>query len=306
LLENWPSKVLSFAAAVGLFFFNRINSLEERTLRIPLAPALNEDFVPASEYPLTVSVTIRGEKAEINQIAESDLIAVLDLTGFRSEGSFLAPVTITRSGNAVKAEPLEYSLSDPEIPIAIERKVTKTVPIEPVFKGYLESGFELERIELVPDRVEVSGPWSLVQGVQSIGTEVIELTGRKGDFSLSTRLQRKDQLIAIAGPAEITLNAIVRQSRSSKFYDGVRIAAVNARPGLVFSFKPGTGAMTLSGPQVELDQLVAESLVLTVDVGSIGEVGEYELPLTAVAHSTFALEGFSPGFVTVIVTEEGP
>jgi hypothetical protein len=66
LLDNWPIKVLSIAAAILLFLFHRMGMLEERFFSVPLEVQVNEQLIPAETYPQTVRVTLRGRSEEIN------------------------------------------------------------------------------------------------------------------------------------------------------------------------------------------------------------------------------------------------
>ena len=106
LLSKWPVKVLSLAAALLLFFFYRLNRLEDRYISVPLTVSMNDEYVLASQSPRSVRVTLRGEANALASIQEDDVRASLDLNAFRVEGHYRAPVQMERTGTALGVDPL--------------------------------------------------------------------------------------------------------------------------------------------------------------------------------------------------------
>ena len=195
VFSDWPAKVLSLAAALLLMFFYNLTRLEQRTLTIPLSVAVNEAFVPSSAYPRTVKVTLRGERDIIYGIREDDLVATLDLAGYSAEGVYRVPVRIERRGAALNADPLEVRADPSEIALGLEKKVKKTVPVTPAFKGFLERGYEITSFELSPSDITISGPSGAVARTTEISTDTIELTGKNSDFSAVVGLVVKNSLV---------------------------------------------------------------------------------------------------------------
>ena len=184
LLSDWPAKVLSIAGAVALFFFYQFNRLEERPLSVPLRVEVNNELVPASQYPRTVRLVVRGESNAIFSILEEDLQASIDLGPYRNAGIVRVPVLVEKRGSALGIDPLEISVEPPEIALSIEPRVERDIHVVPSFRGYLEPGYELAGFKLEPSKIEVAGPASLMEEIDDVATEPIELTGRSENFKI--------------------------------------------------------------------------------------------------------------------------
>jgi len=101
LLADWPAKILSLAGAIALSYFYQINKLEERPMSVPLVVVTNDDFVPASQYPRTVRLVLRGESNAIYAVLEGDIEATLDLRGYTGAGVWRVPVRVEKRGSAL-------------------------------------------------------------------------------------------------------------------------------------------------------------------------------------------------------------
>ena len=125
IFENWPAKILSLAAAIILFLFFRINTLEERFFSVPLSVRLSDGFVIMNTYPRSVRITLRGQEEEIYTVQGEDIIAYINLEDHQSEGIFKAPVVVNKKGTALNVEPLELRHEPSTITITLEKLVEK-------------------------------------------------------------------------------------------------------------------------------------------------------------------------------------
>lgn len=297
--SDWPAKVLSFAAALLLFFFYRLNRLEERYLSVPLSVQMNEEYVPASQYPRSVRVTLRGESNALYAIQEEDLRAVLDLSSERGEGVAKAPVLIEKRGNALGIDPLEILAEPPEIAVAMERKVSRIVPITPSFRGYLEPGYELVSFDFSPAEVEIAGPASAVARVADVATDSIELSGRREDFTVKTRLARRDPLILVVGSDAVEFSAAVQQSLAVKTFDSLEIGVLGLSEGLELEEPLPFGSLKIQSSKADLRGYEPAAGVLYVDFSSVRRPGAYTLPVAASLPPDFAVDSYLPATVAV-------
>ena len=81
-LHNWPVKIISIAAALLLFFFYRVSSLEERFFNVPLSLSFHENYIPAENVPKTVRIVIRGRDADIKLVLEDEIEASVDFSKY--------------------------------------------------------------------------------------------------------------------------------------------------------------------------------------------------------------------------------
>ena len=215
LIEKWPVKVLSLAAALIISVFYRMNTLETRFFSAPLQIEASETLLPVNTLATAVRISLRGESDEIQPILEEDIEAFIDLERFTNEGVFRVPVQIRKKGSALGIEPLEISVLPVEITVVLEQKITRSIPVFPVFSGTIASGYELTNQQILPDRVNADGPRRDLESTIEFNTEIIDLDRRNDNFSSRVNIINKNPLINIHGDKMIeyhaTISRIVRE-----------------------------------------------------------------------------------------------
>jgi YbbR domain-containing protein len=300
LLENWPAKIISLVVAIFIMFLYNLTRLDQRLITVPLNISEGRSYVPATEYPKTVRVAIRGDRDQIYRIRETDIVASLDLTRYGSEGVFRVPVKLERRGDASDIDPLELRADPAEIPISFERLSAKRVAISPTFKGFLEQGYELNSYEIVPPEIAIEGPASLIASTKDISTDVIELSGKTGDFSLTVPLVKPSGLINLTDVNTVRFTAKIQKQERRITLDSVTIQVANLDPGLTFSEVLPAGKMTLL-PRQGQDPATATDARLEADFKDVVKPGQYSIPLTPLPPEGFDVEAYEPLVITVRV-----
>jgi len=199
IIEKWPVKVLSLAAAVIIAIFYRMSSLETRFFTVPLLIESSDTFLPANSFPRSVKISVRGETEKIQPILAEDIEAYIDLGRYANEGSYRVPVQIRKKGRALGIEPLEVSVIPVDIPLLLEHKMTRNVSVFPVIRGSAAEGYELTGQSLTPASVIVEGPRSLIDSHFKFNTETIDLDGRYEDFFIMVNIKNDNPLLSIHG-----------------------------------------------------------------------------------------------------------
>jgi len=220
IIEKWPVKILSLAAALLISFFYKMSTLETRSFSAPLRIETTNTLIPASSYPQSVKINLRGENNSVSQILEEDVEAFVDLSKYSSEGSYRIPVQTRKKGSALNIEPLEITVEPVDIHIRLENKTSRAVDISPSFKGFLAEGYEMTSQTIIPASVMVEGPRSNVQALQEFNTSTIDLEGRNKDFLIMINIINNDPLIVIHGSKMIEYQGTIQQiSREAKHYN---------------------------------------------------------------------------------------
>lgn len=301
VLENWPAKILSFMTAVLLFSFNQLNRLEERPMAVPLRLVGSADLAPSSAYPRTVRIVLKGEANSIFAIQEGDLEAVLDLSEFKAEGVYRVPVVVEKRGSAFGIDPLEIRVDPSEVAIALERRITRSVPVVPSFRGFLDPGYELASSELLPPTAEIEGPASLVRKATDATTEFIELSGRSEDFTALVRLQQRDPLLGFTGPGTVEFRAKIQKALAYRSFEGLPIQLEGLAQGLAVAGELPVGSLRVAGSRNDLSTLAPPPDVLYTDLSLIDEPGVYTVPVGVRVPSGINPETWSPAAVTLAV-----
>ncbi len=297
--------MLSIAAAVLLFFFNQLSLLQVRYFSVPLQLELPSGYVPGAPYPSKVRVTLRGESSAIFRVLEEDVEAYADFSKHTSEGVFQEPIRIRKRGTALNIDPLEISVEPLEVTVTLDRKVTKSLEVVPRLKGFPPPGYQLSKYSLKPSSVEVIGPRSHLDRLQSIQTEDIDLSGRVADFTSQVRLDLSDPLLRLPGGNVVEFRGIIQESVVLQTFDNVNVVVTNLPPGLTVAGDLPTGSLRVQGKQVDLDAIRPEDIRLVVDAADIVRPGTYSLPARPDLPPGILILRYDPSRVTLTVTRTG-
>jgi len=211
IIEKWPVKVLSLAAAVIISIFYRMNSLETRFFTVPLLIESSDILSPANSFPRSVKISVRGEAEGIQPILAEDIEAYIDLGRYVNEGAYRVPVQIRKKGTALGVEPLEVSVVPVDIQLLLEQKITRNISVFPVLRGSVAEGYELTGQSLTPASVIVEGPRSMIDNHLEFNTEAIDLDGRNVDFSVMVNIKNDNPLLFIHGSNILEFRGSIRR-----------------------------------------------------------------------------------------------
>jgi hypothetical protein len=306
IIENWPVKVLSIVLAFILFVFHRLNTMTTRPLSVPLIVETSSALVPASAYPRTVRVTLRGEDNSIQSIADNDIEAYVDLARYETEGLYSAPVQIRRKESALDIEPLEIVVYPLKISVELDRKITKTLPLAAVIQGRVADGFDMISHSISPPEIVVTGPLGLLESVAEIKTEPIGLDGRNSDFSMEVHIANPNPLLVLRGSGIAEFSCFINPTVSVRSIDGIAIILKGLDSHFTADTGGRTGSIRIDGRQSQLDAFRPLPDFLTVDCSDIAEPGTYTLPVLVDLPPDFSLIRREPENLNLTVTLKDP
>lgn len=301
-VENWPAKVLSIALAIVLFVFHHMSTLKNRFFSVPLSIESGGSLVPASAYPQMVRVNLRGDANSIDPIQEEDIEAWLDLTRYTREGTYHVPVQVRKKGTALGVDPLEIRVDPMEVSVALDQRISKSVPLTLNLRGYLEPGYELVSYSLFPAHVVVEGPLKIIEGVEELPTDVIDLDGRRDDFSLSVRILNRDSLVVIRGGGMAEFQGFVKELIIIKNFEDLPITVTGLDDRFIAEPEFTRGSIRLEGTQNRFESHEPE-LSLILDCAALVDEGTYTLQMMAVVPPEFTLIRKEPEEVRVRIRE---
>lgn len=303
VLHNWPVKIISVAAAVLLFFFYRVTSLEERFFNVPLVIHFHENYISAENSPETVRVIIRGRNEDIKLILEEEIEAFLDYSGYEEEGRFSEQVQIKKMGFAMQITPLEIRVEPRELNLLLESLVVKSLTVIPTVIGYPENGYELIQHFITPSSVEVFGSRSKVENLKEIYTEDIDISSRIADFSTRVRLKKTNSSIAFSGGDVVEFFASIKEVAVVRAISGVEIIALDLDNRFQIGVFKGIHTMEIQGKMIELEKYVPSDFRFTVDFSTLTKPGSYNLPLIPDVPVGILVLNYEPKVISVEITE---
>jgi YbbR domain-containing protein len=203
--RNLSLKVFALVLAVLMWGFVASQKRGETT-EIKFSTALVFKNIPPSlevaSAPIqSVSVLVRARRARANAVNPNQFQVAIDLSN-QLAGSFEYALT-ERNLSYNNISPLEgmsvLQISPAQIPITLEETIQKVVNIEARLAGDLLPGYKLESVRMVPDRVTVQGPRSVLDKIKIVLTRPLDVQDLRSNVEMLAYLD-------LPGPVRLAPN----------------------------------------------------------------------------------------------------
>lgn len=180
LLKNIDIKLLSLFLAIILWLYiaSGENPIIENFFDVSLATSnLREDLV-VKEFPLNISVGIKGPKNVINSISPHQIIGVVDFSDINEAGIYKLKVEVI----APKRTEITRIIPS-DVKVDLERVLTQIVEVEYSLIGIPEKEYSLaDEPQLDPSKVKIIGAQSILEKIKQIIC-TIDISGIKDDIN---------------------------------------------------------------------------------------------------------------------------
>lgn len=183
--------LLALTIAIILWALAHGASSIERQYDVPIElEAMSEDLVVTDQTPKHINVRIMGSQAALRNVDTSKLRYPIDVAGSKpGDADFevdVSNVALPRGARIVSRSPSR-------IFIHFEPRGRKAVGIRVDTLGELPEGYVLERVEVLPSHVWLTGARGHVLRLREVVTEPIDLSG------LNEKEEREVSLLLGAG-----------------------------------------------------------------------------------------------------------
>jgi YbbR domain-containing protein len=209
LLHNWHLKLISLAAATMLWAQVARTPSAEKVVSVPLEyqniPPQTDVFGDMNDR---VEVRLRGPSSLLRTLSAPDVSLSIDVGGMTvgQEKVLLLTPELVRAPFGVEVIRVIPSSAR----LTVEPTETKRIRIVPTLSGPPEEGFELTRVLLNPEMVEIEGPASHIKVVETIPTTTIDMRGKKSSFKQTVDLDILDRAIRAPRSGAITVDVRIR------------------------------------------------------------------------------------------------
>lgn len=278
-LDRWPVKILCIALAVVLYILFRINTLTEKQITVPLEVVTSEGFVVSSDHPGSVNIILRGEEDDIRGILNEDVEAYVNLAPYPEEGEYQVSVEFRKKGSALQPEALEIRSRPREITLSQERRTVRSLVVEPEISGFPALGYELTQYFVSPSSVTAIGPQSQMTDLAELTTEIIDLSGRRNDFTVTTRIVRPSSQITIPGGEVVEFRGIIDESVVIRTIADREIVVFDLAEDLHIAEELPRVSLTVQGSQLTVESVRPQDMTFYIDGSGLSRPGTYLLPL---------------------------
>jgi YbbR domain-containing protein len=220
-----------------------------------LTPLVMKNIPPKMEITgdlvQSVSVLLRIPRSLAKTINPNLFQVAIDLRN-QLPGSFeyqLTQKNVTYN-NEEPPEGLEVLQISPEnLMLSLEQLLERTVPIRPRLVGEVERGLAIDSVVVEPAQVQVAGPASLVDKLESITTRPLDIAGLNSDVEMLANLERPDTRVRFVAPENTLYRAKITISYSPQrvLLRDIPVIFENAE----FAYRTSTATVNalLEGPQ---------------------------------------------------------
>ena len=210
--QLWGLRLLSLAIAVALWLAISVENREARGQRAVTASVTYNsppDLVlidPIQE----LRVLLSGPESQIASLDPRQVSVRVDLpeTEPGRHTLSLGPADVSLPPN-LRVE----SISPNQVIVAVDRRATKQLRIEPIFTGEPAAGAVLGRVAVVPAEMVVEGPATTLARLDHLETQPIDLDGHALNFEETVAVVSPDPLVQIQQPARVRVRVPLKVSQ---------------------------------------------------------------------------------------------
>lgn len=301
ITQNWIVKVACFVIALIIYFFHSLSTLEKKVFTLPLAIEASGSLVPSVVNPKYkyIKLYVRGKPEQIASLTEKDFKVYVDVSNYTEAGNFEVPVFIDCDERTYLMEPLELVVKPDSIPIVLEEKITRYIPISPSFSGDVAYGFKKVKHSVEPGFVAVTGPKKMVESIKNIYTEGINLQDKNENFTKKVSLINYNSLIKLDKNVDVNVVVNIVPQDMVKNFQLVPVVFENLLADIEIKETNFTTNIVLEGDVLPLEKITAESIKIIADCSFINDEGDYEIPLKINLPKDVKLSLMEPNFINV-------
>lgn len=181
-LPRYPgTMVLALALAAAVWYgkaLDRRERISEKQIEASVTLVnVPQDMVITSEVPSSLLLRVRGPLSRLRGLDPAQTGVVIDLRG-AGEGEHEFTV---ETRNVVVPYGIEVLVVSPsQVPLRLERVVQRRVPVRARLVGEPVSGMSVNRVDVEPTAVLVSGPRLQLESLRAVSTDPVSLDGAEG------------------------------------------------------------------------------------------------------------------------------
>mgnify|MGYP000988146774 CR=1 FL=1 len=279
--ELWILRAVALVISVLLWITVLGGKRVEIEKRVVLDYRLPKNVLIANNVPKEVIYRVSGPRAFLKEIEERPITVAVDLV---SQGLGEFEVSLREEQIELPIGLRVVSISQRNIPVRLDRAAIKRVPVRAVFESSLPNGTKVETVTFKPSLVELQGPQSRLQTVETIPTKPIPLTptSLRQEFDIEVNLAEfpgvsvdenakiVHAIVELSGP--ISRRSLEGIPVGLRMGSGSQARVVNPRE-LGIRVRPQTVTFWVEGPDVLMEKLPPEAIEVWAEIADLSPGG---------------------------------
>ena len=264
ITHNWFLKLFSvlLATLLWLTIASETNSVINRTVALEFQ-GIPSNLEITGETAREVALQLRGSSNLLNEISQADIKAVVSLAGETpGEKNFLLSSQTIQTPFGIEV----LRVDPPRVQFNLERTLSRQLPVRVTVEGDPAEGHRVVGMVVDPSTIQVIGPESSIQPLESLPTTSIRVDGLVSDVRSQAVLSVMDPLIRFQSlsPYEVTIQ--IREDEVENTY------TVPLDPSLkpeFLSVHPKEINVTIRGPKSLMSNYDPGSIYFTIDTENL-------------------------------------
>jgi len=242
-------------------------------------------------------VIVSGPARQVEEVRH--VIVSVDTVTLRQQVAASLPVIpADANGQAVPGVQVTPKLVGMTLTVR-EGVISKVVPVVPTVVGTPPQALAVTGATANPETVALTGPASVLKGVESATTSPVDVSGARADFSRKVALQLPPGVASSL--RQVTVTVHVGRGLLSTVFRAVPVRVVGIPAGAAIRVVPDHVEIQVEGPQELVRRMTAQTV--TVEVSAAGrQLGQYTISLHAVLPAGVHVLTIRPAQVVVILS----
>ena len=189
------------------------------------------------------------------------------------------------------------SIEPRNFPLKLERSLRKKVEISPDFSPGILEQFNIQRLSIKPEKIEISGPRSIVKNVQKVKTEEIDSLSVGQNQKVEIKLISPDKRLFLEQSSIIASMELITKNKQRLFKN---IPIIYQSMGPIKYVSTRSVDITLVGKEEVLGKLDPESIQVIALIPK-GKKGELSIELITELPQGIRLKELTPKSIKVEV-----
>lgn len=279
--DNFSLKLAALTLALALeFYFYSPDNFVIAEFRVPLdvqnVPASQMVVSPEPEMgtsSLSARVKVQGPGPLVREAQSSNVkFTVVVPQGVRDSFDIeLRPEQLGFPGAVTVLE-----LEPRALRLEFQPIVTLELPVNPVVEGRVASGYRLIGVKAVPEILTVTGPASVLDGVEKLFTQPLDVTDFRRSKRVDVPIVSVGKLVSTS-KAVVELEVQVEPIMIERTFEPL-VVQILGTEGKAVSLKPSRVSISVHGPENLITATDGPDIVLFVDAAPL-KAGVHSVPV---------------------------
>ncbi len=222
ITKNFSYKLAAGLISTLFWYFVQGEELTEITKTIDLNYSIPDGYATVQSLPRTKDITISGPRVVAGEYQYKPLEADISLPA----RSFSSKIRVTRDMIYGLKPNIRATIHDPYIKVKLDKRVSKRLFVKEIFKGLPADGYNIEKVVILPESVEVTGARANLSQLNEVYTLPININNITKNFTQTIELNPIDGVNFKSNEVKVSIQ--VGEKKINNKYNNIAIEVVGS------------------------------------------------------------------------------